>query len=193
MAPWLHMVAAACTTGDEDNTRQLKARGVKYVEVPNMPLGAKHNAALTLAGDAPRYMVLPSDDFISREWFDVFMGTDLDYVSPDRCGVYDMATGRAKVLVNAIGGRRNFGAGRIFSRAVVDALGGKVWTDGKMAGLDTDSHARITGAGFECVTVPCAAIPITDVKSDGNLWGYDVFKGMDAPVSEVLHMVTWAR
>ena len=186
----LDRIAAAVTEGDADNIALLQKYGVRYVETPNQPLGRKHNAALELAGDAPRYMVLPSDDLISAEWVSVFDSTTHDYVSPDRCALVDLPTMRAKLLTNKPNGRRKFGAGRIFSRAVVNALGGAVWTDDKASGLDTDSHGRIVAAGFSSVVHQCERVPITDLKTPENLWGFDVWTGDHISVEDALHMFT---
>ena len=184
-------ISAAVTRGDTPNIDQLQAYGVRYIETDNEPLGAKHNAALSFAGPSERYMILPSDDLISPEWLKVFDTTTSDYIAPDRCGVYDTVNKVCKVLHNRPNGRRNFGAGRIFSRDVVDALGGKVWTDEKPAGLDTDSHARISAAGYAMDVHTCERVPLTDLKSTVNLWAYGVFKGEPSTPEEVLHMAPW--
>jgi hypothetical protein len=184
----LSEVYAVVTPDDRDNLALLTAAGVRWVEHANAPLGAKHNAGLV---PSDRYMVLPSDDLISVEWAALYREFGGDYVSPDRCGVYEMSTGRCKVLTNRPTGRRTFGAGRIFSRAVVDALGGKVWSDHRQSGLDTDSHARIVAAGFDGYVHRCEAVPITDLKSDVNLWDFDTFSGLKSTAQDVLHMAPW--
>lgn len=183
-------VFAAVTAGDQLNIDLLDQYGVRYVQVPNFPVSAKFNAALELAGAADRHMVLPSDDFISAEWLAAFRGSSGDYVAPDRCALVDVVSGRSKVLTNKPTGTMSFGAGRIFSRAVVDALGGQVWSNDRNAGLDTDSHGRIVGAGFECVVHTCEKVPICDLKTGENIWAYSVWKGKDIPMNEALHMLT---
>ena len=183
-------VFAAVTTGDQLNIDLLDQYGIRYVQVPNFPVSAKFNAALTLAGSRDRYMVLPSDDFASQEWVECFRDVRCDYMAPDRCALVDVISGCSKVLTNRATGTMSFGAGRIFSRAVVDALGGQVWSNDKNAGLDTDSHGRIVGAGFECVVHPCEKVPICDLKTGENIWAYSVWKGKDIPMSEALHMLT---
>lgn len=183
-------VCAAVTTGDQLNIALLDQYGVRYVQVPNFPVSAKFNAALDLATEEGRFMVLPSDDFISGEWLDFFRKSECHYASPEQCALVDTVSHRAKVLINKPTGCMSFGAGRIFSRAVVDALGGQVWSADRNAGLDTDSHGRILGAGFECVVHPCEKVPICDLKTGENIWAYDVWKGKDIPMNEALHMLT---
>ena len=187
----LDRIAAAVTEGDALNIALLQDYGVRYIEHTNQPIGAKFNAALHLAGEAPAYMVLPSDDLISEEWRAVYLGATADYIAPDSCALFDTVTGRAKVLRWRGRGTLNFGAGRIFSRRVVEALGGKVWSDGRTSGLDSDSHGRMYAAGFAHVVHRCEKIPITDLKSEGNIWRYETWKGEDITPAEALHMAPW--
>lgn len=185
-------ICAAVSIGDEDNLRLVESHGICHTLAPNMPLGAKHNSALMLAMErgGERFMVLPSDDFISREWLSVFDASSEDYVSPDRCALVDTHTGDAKVIVNRPYGNRNFGAGRFFSRRVVEALG-HVWTDDKVSGLDTDSHGRIVLGGFPGRVHSCERIPIADLKTGDNIWPFEMWKGQVIEVSEALHMAPW--
>jgi hypothetical protein len=72
--------------------------GHTAIEVPNAPLGAKHNAALALVPkDADAVVILPSDDFIHPSY--LFEALELiaggvDYVFPATCGMYEVATVR---------------------------------------------------------------------------------------------------
>lgn len=184
-------VFAAVTAGDQLNINLLDQYGVRYVQVPNFPVSAKFNAAFGLAKpNVGRYMVLPSDDIVSPEWVRVLVEGQHDYTAPDRCALVDVISGQSKVLTNRATGTMSFGAGRIFSRAVVDALGGQVWSNDRNAGLDTDSHGRIVGAGFESVVHTCEKVPICDLKTGENIWAYNVWKGKDIPLEEATHMLT---
>jgi hypothetical protein len=183
-------VFAAVTAGDQLNIDLLEQYGVRYVQVPNFPVSAKFNAALGICVEQERFMVLPSDDLISKEWVEFFREGSCEYATPSHCALVDVINSRSKVLTNRPTGTMSFGAGRIFSRAVVDALGGQVWSNDKNAGLDTDSHGRIVGAGFESVVHTCEKVPICDLKTDENIWAYSVWKGKDIPMNDALHMLT---
>lgn len=168
-------VTVAVTTGDTDNIAAITASGWNYVEAPNSPLGAKHNAAMQAAPKAGAYMILPSDDFVAPEWISdatAAIEGGHHYVLPVKCGIYDLATGRACVHAQREGGARRFGAGRVFSAKVVDKAG-SLWTDAKERGLDTDTHARVRALGFLPHFVETDYVPLVDVKTDENLWAYD--------------------
>lgn len=194
---WASAIYATITISDKENEKNCISHGVKWLSWPNAPLGAKHNAALELAKadtwDA--VMILPSDDFVDPLY--VLKAMDAirngaDYVFPEACGLYDTATGRACILHNVKGQSLKFGAGRIVSRRVVDAVG-PLWTPEKMRGLDTDSHGRIRAHGFTEVVVGIApGVPcLTDVKTGTNLWAFDAWakRGERATVDRVLGMV----
>ena len=164
-------VFASITEGDSVLRGICERYGITFVEAPNAPLGAKHNAALGLCG-ADRVMLLPSDDFIAEQWFDVIRATDVPYLYPDRCGLYDAATGRACVISHGVNGIRRFGAGRVLRRDVLDSVG-VLWTDHLGRGLDSDSHARVMASGFTMTQAGIGAVPVVDVKWGENLWKFD--------------------
>lgn len=156
--------------------------------VPNSPLSNKHNAALDLALKDPEWthvMLLPSDDFIDPRWIVDGIG---DYVMPSRCGMYDVATGRSKVLVCKPRGARHFGAGRVVSRKALEDVS-PLWREGKERGLDTLSHARLTAAGWEMEVRHTDYLPVTDIKTDHNLWGFDTFARNEGAAEDVLAMI----
>lgn len=187
-------VFAAVTDGDAPNVEVLRSIGAKVVQVPNEPLGAKHNAALALAMQEvwDAVMLLPSDDFISARWaVDAMEAVSAghQYVMPPRCAIYDVATGRAAVLKAREKGSRSFGAGRVVARDVLDELGA-LWTAGKERALDTDSHCRLLAAGASMHVAAVDYIPVVDLKTTGNLWSFDTWKrGAEASAGDVLWML----
>lgn len=164
-------IFASITAGDKVLASICDDFGVRFVEVPNDPLGAKHNAALALC-PADRVMLLPSDDFVAPAWVEEVKTTDVPYLYPDRCGLWDVATDRACILSHGEHGIRRFGAGRVIRRDVLDAVG-SLWTDEKGRGLDSDSHARVMAAGFTMTQRSIGAVPVVDVKAGENLWKFD--------------------
>lgn len=168
------------------------------MQVPNDPLGAKHNSALSLALSDPwdAAMMLPSDDFIDPRWVRdaaQAIASGAHYVMPWRCGIYDTASGRAMTLTCKDHGARKYGAGRAVSRRAIEAVA-PLWTDAKGRGLDSDSHARLSGAGFDMRIITTDYLPVTDVKGEGNLWGYDTWAtgrgAAKATAADVLAMMS---
>ena len=166
-------VFAAFTAGDDTLRSICDQFGIVHIAAPNEPLGAKHNAALDLCG-ADRVMLVPSDDFIAPAWVDKVRDTQAPYLYPDSCGLLDVKTSRACVLRHHGPGVRKFGAGRVISREVIDRVG-TLWSDDKGRGLDTDSHGRIVGAGFQLQEAGIGGVAVVDIKTGDNLWPFDRF------------------
>lgn len=167
------------------------------VLLPNDPLSGKFNGALdeAMSHGATRIMILPSDDFVSHEWVEAARNSTEDYIIPHTCAIADAYTQHAynitKLSLNP-GATMKFGAGRVVSRRVVEACDGKLWPDELNRGLDGASHARINKAGFKVKVVETPGIPITDLKTDENIWGYRTWEssGRTIHIDEALHMVS---
>lgn len=169
-------VTVAVTTGDADNVAAIDAHGWTWIEAPNDPLGDKHNAALHAAPEADAYMILPSDDFVHPEWIKDSTNSIADgahYVVPTSCGLWHPETGRTCILRQVKDGNRAFGAGRVWSHEVRMKIGPVFWTPTLQRGLDSDTHRRIRAHGFEAKFLHSEYVPVTDVKSGHNIWGYD--------------------
>ena len=162
---------------------------------PNNPVGAKFDAALSLAmaDGCDGVMILPSDDFISREWVDVCIETlafGAVYFKPARIAVHQPGRGSYELRSD---GRScgNYGAGRVVHRSVIEAVG-ELWPGGRDQGLDSESHGRIRGAGFECTAVLTQQIPLVDIKCGENIHSWDSFRGSGHRCTDdqALHMIS---
>ena len=171
-----------------------KEYGLTYVRTENRPLGAKHNAAMALARELKprRVMILPSDDFVNPAYLELADGTDADYVFPGSCGFFDTRTGRSCMMRWDRGDTLLYGAGRVVSSRVLASVP-LLWNPIRQKGLDQDSHCTIRAAGYEAlpVNVSIGQVCLTDVKTDVNLWGYDVIAHRASMVDSevVLHHV----
>lgn len=178
------------TIGDVENIALLKQFSVNYIERPNEPLGAKHNAGLAAAvvgmDDATHFMVLPSDDLISPEWKDACVG--YDYATVPSCAVLDPVNRQAKVLLARPGGRMKFGACRVFSRKVVEAVGGSLWGDHRVRALDMNSDGKVRAAGFELKVANVRGPAFVDIKTQESLWGFDTWSGDPISFEDALWM-----
>jgi len=163
--------------------------------MPNNPVGAKFNAALALAmaDGCDAVMILPSDDFISQEWVDVSieaLASGVLYFKPARIAVHQPGRGSYELRSD---GRScgNYGAGRVVHRSVIEAVG-ELWPGGRDQGLDSESHGRIRGAGFECTAIATKAIPLVDIKCGENIHSWDSFRGSGHRCTDeqALHMLS---
>lgn len=186
-------VYVSVTTSDDVNFEICERHGFNAVYMDNDPLAEKFNTALSLAMSTPfeRVMVLPSDDFISTAWIHAARTSPVDYMIPHECAIVDAATQHAFKIVERQPWIK-YGAGRVVSRRVVDKLSGELWPVHLTKGLDSGSHTRIVDAGFACHVVKTDGMPITDVKTEGNLWPFTTWRPGSRPISadDALHMVS---
>lgn len=180
-------VVVAVTEDDEPNIRTLaQYPNIIVLRVPNEPLSGKFNEAMNVARalSPDKVMVLPSDDFVSPQWVQAAKDTEHDYIYPHTCGIVDAYSNNAYLIRKIpLTGTLRFGAGRVVSKKVVEKLEGELWPINLAKGLDSASHARITHAGFACQIVRTEGIPITDVKTDENLWGYRTWESGSEPIT----------
>jgi hypothetical protein len=156
---------------DEENIALCREFGVTFVEGPNNPVSFKWQAALDLVPKGERVMVLGSDDFISREWWDVAGASTADLVVPASLSFWEPSTGRACILNSNPQGAQAFGAGRVLSPRLLAAVS-PMWEFAGDAGLDTMAMTACRASGFEPTVVATERVPVCDVKSDANIWRY---------------------
>lgn len=190
-------VCVAITSGDDELAEAIGPHS--FTETPNDPLADKFNMALSLANswfpNWTRAMILPSDDFASPAWVEAARNSTEDYIIPHTCAILDAYSQKAyairKLSLNP-GGTMKFGAGRVVSRKVAEACDGYLWPGELNKGLDSASHARISQAGFTVKVIETPTIPITDVKTEENIWGFTTWEHSGRPITteEALHMVS---
>ena len=191
-------VFVCVSEGDQESFDICQSHGFTICWRPNNPLSDKFNGALAYAfnmTNAARFMVLPSDDFVSQAWVDTMRASDEPYCIPHTCAILDAYTQNAyRITKNSLtpGSTMRFGAGRVVSRKVVEACEGQLWPSELNKGLDSASHARISRAGFTVKVVETEGIPITDLKTSENLWPFNTWSGSGRPCTadEALHMVS---
>lgn len=178
MFAWTARMAKRCNGFDMDliavgsegeSSRQCAEQaGWFYVEVPNEPLGRKWQSGVdvAMARGANAVMLLGSDDFGTEHVFraaakaifeddaTVFGFSDFYFIGqgPRACywPGYTESSGRMG---------EPMGAGRTFSRELLDAVRGRLWHDDLERGLDQWSWERIAAAS-EFLPVRLATIPL---------------------------------
>ena len=189
----LDAIVVAYTEGDVEMRRTICPTSFTLVPMPNDPLAGKFNAAMERALElgATRIMILPDDDFVSQEWVDTARASTDDYIIPQSCGVYSPATEQAYLIHKFSAGTLRFGAGRVVSRKAVKKYG-ELWTPTINRGLDTASNQRLLDNGFTHKIVTTSSIPITDVKTEENIWPFTTWRmgSNDITPDEALHMVS---
>lgn len=160
-----------------------------FIECSNALIGQKHNLLLQFAlQDEWDYMLqLGSDDLLLDEAIDkiaVEMHKGVEFGAFQELYVVNRATRQMKYFKS----KQCFGAGRFFSRRVVDLVlqkKGVFWTPEKQRGLDGDSSRRVTQVTKLWVKVLDGAFGV-DIKGKENINRWHKFDGSDIGWKEVV-------
>jgi hypothetical protein len=185
-----HHETRVYVAGDQDVHRALASEfGATFIEVPNLPLGAKINAPTEAAWrwGADYVVTLGSDNIITptlaQQYWTVFTGGGSDvptpYIGLRSLRVIEPTTQRAlHVRGHAHPSRigETIGPGRTFSRALLDALHGRPWPDKLSRGADFRVTLRLRQLGHRaptCVLEGNGDAYLLDIKGVANMWSFD--------------------
>lgn len=176
--------------------------GFDCARSPNLPLGRKLNAGLSVAlqSEWDYLMTLGSDDLLAVGFFDASKWAPL--FSVPTClrrrlpmfgladiAIYDYLTGRVKTYHTIA----SFGAGRFIRRDMVEKTWqakGFLWEPERNQGLDFSSERMVTQAcGFRnvrLVPISNSSLPmVLDIKTNENIHTYDSLPGTPADVRQM--------
>jgi hypothetical protein len=154
--------------------------GFKFVEAPNDCLGTKMNIGIerALEYDFDYLMNLGSDDIITKDLFKAYEPYFKDkkpFFGSTRLTFLDSRSKEAKTFDYGV----MIGAGRCIRRDVLESCavvdGEVIMYDKIQAGLDMNSAKKF--AKWSMIEIKNDYDTIYDIKSDVNIWAYDIMKG----------------
>jgi hypothetical protein len=163
------LLIAAGSEGRESRLLVERVGGWIYIEVPNAPLTEKHNALLKKAKEynVEGVILIGSDDLIGFEQlkkYKEFTAEETEYIGWRDCYFYDT---QKKELKYFEGYGQSIGAGRYFSKAVLEAADWQLWTGKKNRSLDANCKKRLEGLGVRERVLDTSEI--FDVKHEHNI------------------------
>lgn len=179
-----------CVAGSEgEASRQVAEKhGFEYIEVPNEPLGAKWNAALSLlrGQDFDGICVLGSDDLVNAAYFKMVADSIQRGEKLFGLGsfyILDRFFGRLCHWLGYAPPRHKepIGLGRFIHKDYIEALDWKLWGDDKTHGLDKSMKERIADLSpslglplsFGLKELGEYGIVAVDVKHIQQMWPYE--------------------
>lgn len=148
-----HIVAVGDSEYERDIVRQVK--GVTWVHHANQPLSDKYQAGVNRARqfDPDAIMIGGSDTWVSTKWIEAYWPYLREYgmVGQSKVLVILIRRGSLQMMEWSYLEERNdpLGAGRLISRAVLDAIDWKLFPSGLARGLDKQAWLRVIEAGFQ--------------------------------------------
>lgn len=148
---------------------------------PNDPLGNKWQMGLhhlrRRAREFGAVLTIGSDNLLTPAYLQragTLLREGCDYIRPRTLHIYDAATGRLVRCTPAWPG-----AGRLYSRRLLDALGWRLWPHDATWGLDTEAQQRVERLVRRRKELTQAVIEadgdaaVLDVKTGTNIWHLD--------------------
>ena len=165
----------------EDPAPAPGVKGWHYAEAPNEPLSDKWNAGMRLMQELSpdAVMITGSDDVISAPYIEAAaaeIAKGADYAYFDTLCCYDMDTCRAYLSNPA-----RMGAGRVLSRRLLDECDWRPWPSGLERRLDGGMDEKLSPSLLGQRIIRADHVDgalCVDLKSSGNMWGFDRLRSM---------------
>lgn len=169
-----------CISGSEGGVSAglvSQIKNSRYIEVPNYPLAAKTNAALSLCKDCDFVLNIGSDDLIHNDTFAKLvelMKQGYDFIGMSDFYFYDIRTKKALYWGGYLEPYRagaTCGAGRVLSRKFLEHHDWHIWEQRDSGRLDTSMQIKIDNwEGLSCIfSLKEHGLMAVDVKSDTNM------------------------
>lgn len=166
--------------GSEGDLSKKLAKGCHYIEVENSPLSNKHNALIKKAKslNVDGVVLMGSDDLVSDAYWDWIYSQNMS--DKDLLGLKDFYfySTKTKLLSYWSGyqsGKQLAGAGRLFTKTVLDKMDWKLWDDNLIKGLDTNCSMRLNNKGIKERSVTMKEINafLVDIKHTRSITKQD--------------------
>lgn len=148
--------------------------GFNYIERPNDPLGQKFNSLSLLCKDFDGVLVIGSDDFLPDNAWRKYMTLDMNVKAIYGFrGCYFYSTrNNSFSFFNYQNVIKTIGAGRLYTREMMNSVNWKPWSDDQPKGLDTDAIRRCMASGGKEILLD--QVTMIDVKHSHNITSHAI-------------------
>jgi hypothetical protein len=177
--------------GSEGEISKSLANGCHYIEVENFPVSNKHQEMINYCkGKYDGVMLFGSDNMVSDEYFELIK-SNID--SEKVVGLQDLYfySTKTKELLYWKGYAdltTSAGAGRYFSKSVLDKLDWKLWSLKRNRGLDSDCNKNLMKKGIEQLvfTMEESKVFLVDVKHSRSITSHAILECCDKQKVDIM-------
>lgn len=178
--------------GSEGNISKAIAKGCHYIEVPNNPLSNKHNALIKKAQElnVDGVVLMGSDDMVNDEYWQWVLTLSKDETKLiGLSDLYFYSTYRKSLYYfdkNKQG--QSIGAGRFFSKYVLDKMEWKLWDNGLPKSLDRNCSERLhlQGIGEQIHSMDSLNVFLLDVKHTRSVTNQEIVNNCEVINIEIM-------
>lgn len=167
---------------NEEDRKFCIDKQIDYIHAPNTPLSNKWQSGITFLkdwSDADAFLILGSDDIIKgSENYKTYLFQGYEFIGITDIYVQDLKTKEKKHWKGYTNHRRGetAGAGRCFSRSLLDKLDWTLWTGNINSGLDFCVTQRLKKVNYKSITLNSSRVEITDLKDKYSVTPFHRFK-----------------
>ena len=175
--------------GSEGAVSQKLAEGCHYIETPNYPVSNKHNALIKKAKelDVDGVVLMGSDDLVCDnywKWIMKFTPNEERIIGLKDLYFYSTTTKKLYYWSGYQSGKQTAGAGRFFSRYILEHQDWKLWDDGHNKGLDSNCNSRYPRErGY---TMQESGVFLVDVKHSRSITSHLILELCEASNKSIM-------
>jgi hypothetical protein len=163
--------------GSEGEKSKEEAKGLKYIETPNKPLGKKLNLLLKECKDYDGVLVLGSDDFISDSVIKMYQKIDCTkavYYSFNDIYIYSNKYRQIKSDFDYTRAGNGIGVARLYTKPTLKAMNYEIWSNTRLKGLDGNADKRLRSKKVKEIQLDLDKHLVLDVKIEQNISAHEI-------------------
>jgi len=163
--------------GSEGEESKKIAKGIKYIEVDNNPLGGKLNTLMKECTGYDGVIIIGSDDFMSDSIIEMYQKIDVSkqvYYSFNDIYIY---SSKHKILASDFQYTRNgngIGVARLYTKPTLEKMNYEVWSNDKLKGLDGNADQRLRAKGIKEIRLDLKGHFLLDAKVEQNISAQEI-------------------
>jgi len=167
--------------GSEGNKSKQIAKGLKYIETENKPLGKKLNSLLKECTNYDGIIVMGSDDFMSDSIIKMYQQIDTSkevYYSFNDIYIY---SNKYKIIRSDFDYTRagnGIGVARLYTKPTLKKMNYEIWSNTRLKGLDGNADKRLKAKGINEIQIDLDTHFLIDIKIESNISAHEmIFSG----------------
>lgn len=184
--------------GSEGEISKEIAKGCHYIEIANRPVSDKHNSMIAKAKelDCDGMVLMGSDDIVDDNYWKFIYSLNKDedkLIGLKDLYFYSTESKQIGLFQGYKDERQTIGAGRFFSRKILEMTNWKLWDDGLNKGLDTNCSFKLTKLGIkeQSYSMKESDTFLVDIKHNRSITNKAIINGCKpVNISEMAKKVT---
>lgn len=163
--------------GSEGQESRKLAKGLKYIEVQNQPLGRKLNALIKECRGYDGVIIIGSDDFMSDSIIEMYQNIDCSkdvYYSFNDIYIYSLRLGIIRSDFAYTRAGNGVGVARLYTNPTLEKMNYQIWDNERPKGLDGNADKRLKSRGIKEIQLDLGEHFLIDAKIEQNISAHEM-------------------